>query len=88
MAFGAAPSAGAYGHVADAGAEIFWHRGIRPLDKWVDDHLFIRILLVCLAEYNCQRLSWHRDLSKEGMQQSGSRLWFGGRIFDDGEGTK
>jgi len=40
LAFGASPSAGVYGHVADAAAEIFRHHGIGPLDKWVDDHIF------------------------------------------------
>jgi hypothetical protein len=84
MAFGAAPSAGVYGHIADAGAEIFRHHGIGPLDKWVDDHLFVRILRDHLADYNRQRCEWHKDLVEKGMQQSGSRLWFGGRIFDDG----
>jgi hypothetical protein len=84
MAFGATPSAGAYGHVADAGAEIFRHRGIGPLDKWVDDHLFIRILKEFLGPYNQQRAQWHKDLSTRGMHQSGSRIWFGGNVFDDG----
>lgn len=41
MAFGATPSAGAYGHIADAGAEILRHHRIGPLDKWVDDHIFV-----------------------------------------------
>lgn len=83
MAFGAAPSAGAYGHVADAGAEIFRHHGIGPLDKWVDDHLFVRIRREFLAEYNAQRSKHHRDLAEKGMQQTGSRLWFG-RLASDG----
>ena len=39
-AFGATPSAGAYGHMSDAGCEIMRHEGIGLLDKWVDDHLF------------------------------------------------
>jgi hypothetical protein len=43
LAFRATPSAGMYGAVADAGAEIIRHRGIGPLDKWVDDHIFVRI---------------------------------------------
>ena len=40
LAFGASPSAGVYGHIADAAAEIFRHHGIGPLNKWVDDHIF------------------------------------------------
>ena len=84
IAFGATPSAGAYGHVADAGAEIIRHHGIGPLDKWVDDHLFVRILKSSLVTYNAQRAIWHKDLISWGMHQLGSQIWFGGHIFDDG----
>lgn len=83
VAFRATPSAGAYGHVADAGAEILRHHGIGPLDKWVDDHLFIRILKEFLGPYNQQCAQWHKDLSMRGMHQSGSRIWFGGHVFND-----
>ena len=72
VAFGATPSAGVYGHVADAGAEIIRHRGMGPLDKWVDDHLFIRIRKTSLTDYNKQRAIWHKDLEARGMHQSGS----------------
>lgn len=40
IAFGSTPAAGAYGHIADAAAEIFCHHGIGLLDKWVNDHIF------------------------------------------------
>jgi hypothetical protein len=39
-AFGMGPSAGAYGHVADAGVDLLWAQGLGPIVKWVDDHLF------------------------------------------------
>jgi hypothetical protein len=55
-----------------------------PLDKWVDDHLFIRIRKTSLTDYNKQRAIWHKDLKTRGMHQSGSRIWFGGHTFDDG----
>jgi hypothetical protein len=45
-------SAGTYGEVADAGADIFRSQGIGPMSKWVDDHLFIRILQEHLKTYN------------------------------------
>jgi hypothetical protein len=57
-AFRATPSAGAYRHIADTGAEIFHHQGIGPLDKWVDDHIFFRIHKVFLEEYNHNRAEW------------------------------
>jgi len=84
-AFGATPSAGAYGHIADGGAEIFRAHGIGPLDKWVDDHIFIRIRHEHLAKYNELRKDWHRLFGSEGIKQTGSRLWFGGISPLDGQ---
>jgi hypothetical protein len=76
-AFGATPSAGIYGRVADAGAEILRSRGIGPLDKWVDDHIFFRIKSTHLSLYNDQRAAWARQISNSGgLKQSGSRLWY------------
>jgi hypothetical protein len=39
-AFGMGPSAGVYGHVADAGVDLLQAQGLGLLIKWVDDHLF------------------------------------------------
>jgi hypothetical protein len=52
LSFGAAPSAGAYSHVADMAAEIFRSEGIGPLDKWVDDHVFFCVRCAHLANYS------------------------------------
>ena len=38
--FGLASAGGVYGLLADAGADIFQGKGLGPLDKWVDDHVF------------------------------------------------
>jgi hypothetical protein len=38
--FGFGPSAGTYGNVADAGANILQAMGLGPLSKWVNDHIF------------------------------------------------
>lgn len=43
IAFGTSPSCGVYGHVANTGVKILHAKGIDPLDKWVDDHLFFQI---------------------------------------------
>lgn len=83
-AFGATPSAGGYGHLADGGAEIARARGIGPLDKWVDDHLFIRIPRSFLSEYNAMRLQWNHEIAPLGMRQTGSRIWYGGKELHDG----
>ena len=76
-AFGATPSAGAYGHIADGGTEIFRSHGIGPIDKWVDDHIFFRIRREHLVGYNSLRSQWHRQLAAGGIKQTGSRIWFG-----------
>jgi len=85
MAFGASPSAGAYGHVADAAAKIFQYHGISPLDKWVDDHIFFRIRRAYLQEYNQQQANWAKIFAKDGIHQSGSRLWYGDTCPDSGQ---
>lgn len=43
--FGAASSCGVFGQVADAMKAILAARGIKPCLKWVDDFLFMRIIL-------------------------------------------
>ena len=40
--FGASPSPGVFGRVADAIVRIFLHRGIEAVLKWVDDFVFLR----------------------------------------------
>lgn len=75
MCFGLRPSAGAYGNLADAGLDLFRSKGIGPASRWVDDHLFIRILREHIAAYNEKRQQWHQDKG---------RLWYGGHVFDDG----
>ena len=82
--FGTSPSAGIYGVVADAGADLFRSQGIGPLAKWVDDHIFFRVLRTHLAEYNHQRRNRHSELAANGKIQDGGRLWYGGNHFPDG----
>ena len=83
-AFGCSPSAGVYGHVADAGADLIRFHGIGPLAKWVDDHIFFRIRLDYLELYNQQRRSRYEELSLRGQIHEGGRLWYGGHFFPDG----
>ncbi|KIK80559.1 hypothetical protein PAXRUDRAFT_158357 [Paxillus rubicundulus Ve08.2h10] len=83
-AFGATPSSGGYGHIADAGAELFRVHSIGPLDKWVDDHIFIRIRTVHLDTYNTNRSQWHHEIAGMGMQQTGGHIWYKGHILDNG----
>ena len=83
-AFGATPSAGIYGHVADAAAEIMRFHGISPLDKWVDDHIFFRVQLTHLTEYNNDRIAWHSEINQHSLQHQGGRIWFQGTQLQDG----
>ena len=82
--FGFSPSAGVYGIVADAGADLFRYQGIGPLAKWVDDHIFFCICLDFLESYNQQRQARHTDLSFQGQIHEGGCLWFSGPPFPDG----
>lgn len=54
-AFGLASGAGVYGQVADAGVDIMRAKGLGPISKWVDDHLFIRIRREHIPKYNEKR---------------------------------
>lgn len=83
-AFGFAPSGGLYGAVADAGADIMRYRGIGPIAKWVDDHVFLRIRREHLADYNLQRGVWRDLVAGSGEHHSGGRTWFGGDLLPDG----
>ena len=85
LAFGATPSVGMYSAVADAGAEIIRHRGIGPLDKWVDDHIFVCIRRDFLPYYNTMRSQWHNQIISSGnMRQSGGRISFPGLELQGG----
>ena len=48
--FGASPSPGVFGRVADAIVKIFLHRGAENVIKWVDDFVFIRYPSHCLPD--------------------------------------
>jgi hypothetical protein len=53
--------------------------GIGPLSKWVDDHIFFRILRTHLESYNLQRKQWALDVVENGGEvHDGGRLWFRG----------
>ena len=82
--FGAGPAAGSYGHVADAGADLFRSKGILPISKWVDDHIFFRIRREHQARYNQTRATWKKEIARLGPNQSGGRLWYGGSVLEDG----
>ena len=85
VCFGLASSAGTYGRVADAAAEIFRARGIGPISKWVDDHIFFRIRREHLVEYNRKRRGWCADIQNSGGQHhEGGRIWFQGPPMPDG----
>ena len=53
-----------------------------PLAKWVDDHIFFRILRTHLPSYNAQRTVWRQEIQANGgRRQEGSRLWYGGKAL-------
>ena len=83
--FGLASASGIYGMVADAGVDLFRSNGVSPLAKWVNNHIFFRILWAHCSEYNKRRSIWQQEiLSCGGHRQCGSWLWYGGRNLPGG----
>lgn len=85
-AFGLASGGGIYGKVADAGADIMRAQGLGPITKWVDDHLFLRIPLAHLANFNQVRSKQAQTIKDNGGQRhSKGRLWFRGNTLENGK---
>jgi len=83
--FGLASSSGCYGTVGDAGAQLTRIHGIGPISKWVDDHVFIRILREHIKPYNKMRKEWAESITKNGGEHhDGGKLWFKGATMPDG----
>ena len=80
ITFGTSPSCGTYGWVADVGAEILRVRGISPVDKWVDDHIFFCILCEHLQGYNAACLGWHEEITHLGLRHDASCIYFNGVV--------
>ena len=59
--------------------------GIAPLSKWVDDHVFFRILRCHLDSYNIKRRQWAKEIADNGGEvHDRGRLWFRGATMPDG----
>lgn len=87
--FGLTSAGGVYGNLGDAAVDIFRASGIGPVSKWVDDHVFIRILRKFLSAYNEKRRKWHSIILANGGQlQNGSRLWYRGETMPDGRSAE
>ena len=83
--FGLTSGGGAYGLLADAGVDIFRRKGLGPLAKWVDDHIFFRVPRAHLFRYNILRAEWGQQIQAHGgCRQEGSRLWYGGKTLPSG----
>ena len=78
-AFGTGSAPGTYGNLQDGGVDIMRHSGLGPISKWVDDHVFFRLLRDHLQHYNQKRAEWHQQITgKGGRQHAGGRVWFEG----------
>jgi hypothetical protein len=83
--FGLRSATGIHGKVGDAGAELMRARGIGPVSKWSDDHIFFRILREKIADYNAQRRLWSASIRKNGGRlHAGGRYWYRGDTMPDG----
>ena len=83
-AFGVASNAGAYGHLADAGADIMRALGLGSISKWVNDHVFFRVPTTQAGSYNKFRNSCReRILQEKGAHYKGGRIWYRGTLLPD-----
>lgn len=50
---------------------------MRPVSKWVDDHIFFRVKKEYVSSYNKMREECRKDIKKEGgkMQKEG-QIWY------------
>ena len=77
--FGLASAGGIYGELGDATLDIFRAHGIGPVSKWVDDHIFFRILSEHRQAYNAKWKTWHSIIMQNGgRSQSGGHFWYKG----------
>ncbi|PPQ84408.1 hypothetical protein CVT24_009521 [Panaeolus cyanescens] len=55
------------------------------LSKWVDDHVFFRVLRSELDSANTTRQGWQDHIREKVVHHHGSRRWFGGHVLLDDE---
>jgi len=85
LAFGCSSSAGVYGNLADASADIFRAEGIGPISKWVDNFVFFCIPVSQVTHYNLLRQEQKDAIALNGgPHRSGGHLWFKGAKWPDG----
>jgi hypothetical protein len=85
-AFGLASAGGIYGQLADAGMDIMRSRGLGPISKWVDDHLFFRIRCSHLEPYNKSRAAQAKIIQEYGgALHNKGRIWFKGKPLENGK---
>lgn len=83
--FGGTANGGVFGSIADACADIMRAYGLGPISKWVDDHVFFRILREHLDKYNERRRQWKVSIQAQGGEhRNGGRKWYGGQTRSNG----
>lgn len=77
--------AGLYGRLQDVVVDIMRAHGLGPIAKWVDDHVFFRLPMHHLHQYNKHRSDLrHRIAAGGGEHHTGGRIWYGGLQLPDG----
>ncbi|KAF5320261.1 hypothetical protein D9611_011256 [Ephemerocybe angulata] len=85
-AFGARPSGGVFGMVADAFVDLMRWRGMGPITKWADDHIFFHVRQRYLDRFNALHERWRLAVVGNGGERRGKgRVWFQGEVLVDGE---
>jgi hypothetical protein len=83
--FGLASSAGIHGIIGDAGTDIMRAKGIGPIAKWVDDHIFFRLPRHETDQYNRFRRNRCQLITDNGgKHQKRGRTWYKGDSWPSG----
>ena len=81
-AFGCGSLASIYSNLEDASVDIMCASGQGPISKWVDDHIFIRILQEFIPGYNNLHREWKCQIAIfSGKHHVGGWIWYEGDLL-------
>lgn len=83
--FGATPNTGAFSHITDANVDIMCSISIRPILKWVNDHVFFCVPIHHIPAYNNLRCKWRTStLEHRDKHHTEGWIWYRRCMLPDG----
>ena len=84
--FRLASRAGIHGIISDAGADLMQAKGICPIAKWVDNHIFFQLPHYQIDSYNQFRKDTRQIIIDQGSEKhERGRTWFTGSTLPNGQ---